>query len=127
MKRYAICLILLAFVTLPFTALAVEKADFQVQTTESLLDLCTASPGSDLYEEAINFCHGYLIGAYHYHKASKKGPNAKDQICEPDPAPTRNQTIDMFVAWAKANPRYHTELPVETEFRFLMETWPCSQ
>lgn len=31
----------------------------------------------------------------------------------------------MFVDWAQANPKYMQELPVEAEFRFLIETWPC--
>ena len=31
----------------------------------------------------------------------------------------------MFIDWAKAHPQYMDESPVETEFRFLMETWPC--
>ena len=33
----------------------------------------------------------------------------------------------MFVEWAKAHPQYMNELPVETEFRFLMEKWPCKK
>jgi hypothetical protein len=127
MKRYLIGLSMLAFMVAPFTALAVETVDFEVQTTKNLLNLCTASPEDNLYAEAINFCHGYLIGAYHYHEASRKGPNAQSQVCMPKPEPSRNDTIDMFVKWAKANPQHHNELPVETEFRFLMETWPCSQ
>lgn len=125
MKRFAICLALVVFMAIPFTTLAVETVDFEVQTTKNLLNLCTASPEDNLYAEAINFCHGYLIGAYHYHAASKKGPNALSLVCVPEPEPSRNETIDMFVKWAKANPQHHNELPVETEFRFLMETWPC--
>jgi hypothetical protein len=27
--------------------------------------------------------------------------------------------------WAKEHPQYMGESPVETEFRFLMEKWPC--
>jgi hypothetical protein len=32
----------------------------------------------------------------------------------------------MFIEWAKAHPEYLNEPPVETEFRFLIETWPCN-
>lgn len=127
MKRYVIGLSLLVCMVVPFTALAVETVDFEVQTTKNLLNVCTASPEDNLYAEAINFCHGYLIGAYHYHEASRKGPKAQSLVCLPEPEPSRNDTIDMFVKWAKANPQYHNELPVETEFRFLIETWPCPQ
>jgi hypothetical protein len=125
MKRFVIGLSLLAFMIAPFTVLAVETVDFEVQTTKNLLNLCTSSSEDNLYTEAINFCHGYLIGAFHYHQASRKGPDTQPQICVPEPAPSRNDTISMFVEWAKANPQHHNELPVETEFRFLMETWPC--
>lgn len=126
MKRYAILLGLLVFMAVPFTALAVETVDFEVKTTKSLLNLCTASPEDNLYAEAVNFCHGYLIGAYHYYEASRKGPNAQSQICMHETRLSRNETIDKFVAWAKTNPQHHNELPVEAEFRFLLETWPCS-
>ena len=126
MKRYAICLALLVMMATPFTALAVDTVDFEMKTTRNLLNLCTASPEDNLYAEAVNFCHGYLIGAYHYHEAINKGPNAQSLICLPKPEPSRNDTVDMFIKWVKANPQHHGELPVETEFRFLTETWPCS-
>ncbi|MBW2690504.1 MAG: hypothetical protein JRC99_11305 [Deltaproteobacteria bacterium] len=126
MKHFVICLSLLIFMATPFTVLAVDTVDFEMKTTKNLLNLCTASPEDNLYAEAVNFCHGYLIGAYHYYESSRKGPNAQSQICISEPKPSRNDTIDMFVKWAKANKQYHNELPVETEFRFLMETWPCS-
>jgi hypothetical protein len=31
------------------------------------------------------------------------------------------------VEWTKARPEYWKELPVETEFRFLTEMWPCDK
>jgi len=33
----------------------------------------------------------------------------------------------MFLAWAQAHPQYMNERPVETEFRFLTEKWPCQK
>jgi len=46
-------------------------------------------------------------------------------FCLPEPKPTRNDTIAMFISWAKQHPQYMYETPVETEFRFLNEKWPC--
>jgi hypothetical protein len=43
----------------------------------------------------------------------------------PDPEPSRNEAIGMFIEWAKSHPQHWQERPVETEFRFLIETWPC--
>jgi hypothetical protein len=50
----------------------VTEKDFEVQTTQNLVNLCTASPDDPLYHQAINFCHGYLVGAYHYYQAGKQ-------------------------------------------------------
>jgi hypothetical protein len=63
---------------LPVIAGAVSEKDFEVQSTENIINLCTASPDDPLYHQAINFCHGYLVGAFHYseqkrQKRSKKG------------------------------------------------------
>jgi len=109
----------------PGIAGAVIEEDFQVRTTGDLIDLCTTPPGDPRYEEAIHFCHGYLIGAFHYYRATRSGPEAVQLVCFPDPPPTRNEAIEMFIKWTKAHPQYINELPVETQFRFMMEKWPC--
>lgn len=101
--------------------------DFNVMTTEDLLDLCTVSPDNPLYAKAIHFCHGYLVGAYHYYAASTSGPNAQQLVCLPENRPSRNEAIEMFVEWAKERPQYAKDLPVETQFRFLTEKWPCDR
>jgi hypothetical protein len=126
MKRNTVLVLVSVFLFLPGWACAVSEKDFQVQNTRELLNLCTASPGDPLYPQAVNFCHGYLVGAYKYYEAAHSGPNAPKLVCLPDPAPTRDQSIAMFIEWAKAHPQYWNEPPVETEFRFLIETWPCN-
>jgi hypothetical protein len=111
---------------LPGLAAAVTEEDFFVDTTENLINLCSVSPKDPLYQQAINFCHGYVVGAYDYYLASEKGPKGKKWVCMPDPPPSRNKAIERFVKWAKAHPQYRSEEAVETVFRFLMETWPCN-
>ena len=125
MKRKTISLILVMVFWLPVIAGAVSEKDFEAQTTESMVNLCTASPDDPLYHQAINFCHGYLVGAFHYYEATSSGPAGIKLVCTPDPRPSRNATIDMFIDWAKAHPQHWSEPPVESEFRFMMETWPC--
>jgi hypothetical protein len=110
---------------LPGLAGAVSEKDFEAQSTENLINLCTAAPGDPLYQQAVNFCHGYLVGAYKYYEAAHSGPNAAKAICIPDPPPSRSAAVAMFIEWAKARPQYWRESPVETEFRFLAEKWPC--
>lgn len=120
-------LLLLAAILVPAHAAAVTEEDFKARTTRSLLNLCTASADDPQYREAIHFCHGYLVGAYHYHVAERAGEGAKPLVCPPDPQPTRNAAIAMFIDWARARPQYMDERPVETEFRFLTEKWPCKR
>jgi len=124
-QRSIVLLVVLVFL-LPGITGAVTEQDFEVETTEDLVDLCTVSADDPLYHQAINFCHGYLVGAYHYYVAMSSGPKGIKFVCMPDPEPSRNEAISMFIEWAKANPQYWGETPVETEFRFLIEKWPCN-
>jgi hypothetical protein len=125
--RALVSLLLGAALAVPGIAFAVTDADFEVKTTRNLLALCTVSTEDARYKEALHFCHGYLVGAFHYYLASVSGPNAKRLVCPPDPPPTRNSAIAAFIAWAQARPQYMNEAPVETEFRYLTETYPCSR
>ena len=125
MRHKTINLLFVLVFLLPVIAGAVSEKDFEVQATENIVNLCTAPPDDPLYHQAVNFCHGYLVGAFHYYEAQTSGPEAIKFVCPPDPRPSRNDTIDMFIEWAKAHPQHMKETPVETEFRFLMEKWPC--
>ena len=125
MKKNVVIVFLSTLLILPGLAGAVSENDFKADTTEQIVDLCTADPGEPLYQQAVNFCHGYLVGAYKYYEAERSGPNATKLVCLPDPQPTRDEAIQMFMEWTKAHPQYINESPVETEFRFLMETYPC--
>ncbi|MBW2432657.1 MAG: hypothetical protein JRF36_03575 [Deltaproteobacteria bacterium] len=119
-----ILIVLIVFLLTGFVG-AVSEEDFRVDTTQQILNLCTATPDDPLYHQAINFCHGYLVGAFHYYEAVSSGPRGIKFVCPPDPRPSRNESIDKFIEWAKAHPQHFGEAPVETEFRFLMEHWPC--
>ena len=125
MRQRTIILLLIIVFLVPGIAGAVSEKDFEVQTTENLINLCTVSPDDPLYHQAVNFCHGYLVGAYRYYEAAGSGPAGLKLVCLPDPPPSRNDSFAMFVEWVKAHPQYLKENPVETEFRFLMEKWPC--
>ena len=110
----------------PCVAGTVTPEDFTVKTTQDLVDLCTVSSDDPKAEAAIHFCHGYLVGAFHYHLAESAGPEGAERlVCLPNPPPSRNDAIEMFIKWVKARPQYMGEVPVETEFRFLIEKWPC--
>lgn len=126
-ERKMIILLLLALLLSPGLARAVTDEDFKVKTTQNLINLCTAPDDDPRHGKAVHFCHGYLVGAYDYHVTEKAGHEGKLLVCLPDPAPSRNTAVKMFVEWAKAHPQYLDEKPVETQFRFLIETWPCKK
>lgn len=119
-------MVLLLLLLTPAIGGAVDEKDFEAKTTQNIINLCTASSEDPLFAQAVNFCHGYLVGAYHYHVAQASGPDGERMVCMPEPPPSRNEAIAMFIEWAKAHPEYRNEPPVETEFRFLIETWPCN-
>jgi hypothetical protein len=125
MKPKTIIMLLAAVYLLSGLAGAASEKDFEVQSTQNLINLCTAVPEDPLYHQAVNFCHGFLVGAYRYYEAAGSGPAGLKLVCLPDPPPSRNDSFAMFVEWVKAHPQYRKEKPVETEFRFLMEKWPC--
>ncbi len=125
MIRKTILLIMLTVFLFPGLAAAVTEEDFDAHTTRQFINLCTVSPDNPLYHQAINFCHGYFEGAYQYYESMTSGPKGIKFICVPDPLPSRNDAISWFVEWVKANPQHMNERPVETQFRFLMDKWPC--
>jgi hypothetical protein len=124
LKHLAPFLLLALFVTGAAKADVTDK-DFVAQNTQNLINLCTASPQDPHYRDAIHFCHGYLVGAFHYYQAATADKRELKILCAPEPKPSRNEIIDMFVSWAQRHPEYMNEMPVETEFRFLTEKWPC--
>jgi len=112
---------------IPTLSSAAQQKHFLVATTADLVDLCTAAPDDPLYTAATHFCHGYMVGAYAYHAAQVSGPEGDRMVCFPDPPPSRNAAIEMYVQWAKSHPQRMNEAPVETLFMFLTEKWPCSK
>lgn len=128
MTLKSIVLILMTVFILPGFAVAggVTEEDFLVDTTEQFLNLCTASPDDPYYQQAIGFCHGLLVGAYEYYEAAHTGAGGIKLVCFSDPPPSRNNAISMFIEWAQAHPQYAPKRPVDTQFRFLTEKWPCS-
>jgi len=125
MRQTTIILLFIIVFLVPGLAGAASEKDFEVQSTENILNLCTTTPDDPLYHQAINFCHGFLVGAYRYYEAAGSGPAGLKLVCLPDPPASRNDIFAMFVEWVKAHPQYLKEKAVETEFRFLMENWPC--
>jgi hypothetical protein len=126
-KKLVLALVLLSFLVPRFAVAAVTDADFEVRTTQNLLNLCAVSADDPRAKEAIQMCQGYLLGAWDYYLAENSGKDSMRLVCMPNPGPSRNEAVAMFVEWAKTNPQYMKERPVDTEFRFLSAKWPCKK
>ena len=105
-------------------AMAVNEASFKVTTTKDLADLCGVKEGDRYYEFSRGFCLGYIDGAWDYHQALTKGPDFDALAC-PDPSVTRDQALQVFLGWAKANPGQLGETPVQGVMRAISDKWPC--
>ena len=110
----------------PAFAHAVERADFELETTHDLLDVCIVDESESLATEAAYLCVGYFVGAIHYHQ-SVVGPEMKRIVCAPE-GTTRNDVIHTFVTWGQANMGSNelmAEVPVIGAIRAAQEKWPC--
>ena len=105
-------------------ASALDPATFQLNTGAKLVELCGLPAEDPIYGKAMEFCNGYLVGAYQYYDATE--PASNRFVCAPNPRPALSEVMQAFVAWAKVNPQYLNERPVDTLFRFLAKTYPCS-
>jgi Rap1a immunity proteins len=126
MMHQKVLIIVLAIALWPLGSEALTREDFLVHSTQDLVKLCSASESDPLYQAAIGFCHGYVVGVNHYYHATL-GPGKKGFVCLPEPPPTRVEALQMFVAWTKQNPQYMSERPVDTIFRFLQARFPCQR
>jgi len=110
----------------PALANALELADFELETTHSLLNVCMVDSSDPLVAEAAYLCVGYFVGAIHYHQ-SVVGPEMKPIVCAPE-GTTRNDVIRTFVTWGQANmgsKELMGEVPVVGAIRAAQEKWPC--
>jgi len=100
-------------------------SDFQLNTAADLLDICTLDAAHPDYPAAHSFCLGYFAGGQHYHRAVTRGPDFPPIAC-PEPGVTRDEAIDVFVAYMRANPQHLKEPPMEAVFRAVSAKWPCT-
>lgn len=106
----------------PLPARAVQERAFEARTTGQLLELCSTPRSDPAYGQAMQFCHGFAAGALSYHRAARR-PGAGPEYCGL-PA-SRQEAVDRFVGWTRANPGLASENPANTLFRFLDANYAC--
>ena len=103
-----------------------DLGDFAVDTAQQLLDLCSADPSNDLYVEAVQFCYGFFEGMAQYHDRLSAGPDINPIVC-PTGQVTRQDFVDIYIAFAQANPQFLDEDPADNVIRAAIATWPCPE
>lgn len=119
-------------VGLGFAAAGVQAAesdaygldDYQLDTAKDLYDVCTVPPGHPDHAVAKAFCVGYFEGGLHLHDALAADDDFPKIACPPDTT-TRKELVNVFVEYARANPRYHAEPAMDLVFRSIVNEWPC--
>lgn len=105
-------------------AQAVTEEDFMLRDAQDLVDVCSVDASSPMFQASIHFCHGFVTGAGHYHRAMSSGPEIDPLFCPPDPQPTRSEAVAMFLTWA-GEQDLADQAPVDALMRFAVEEWPC--
>jgi hypothetical protein len=90
------------------------------------VELCEATPADTFYTAAVNFCHGFSIGAYRV-LAEENMASSRHMFCMPDPPPHRNDAIAAFLKWADANPDQKNQPPADGIASYLTKTYPCAR
>ncbi len=98
----------------------------KLETTRALLELCAAEPGSPRYGARLSYCEGFIAGTGLLYEKLVEAGAIKPWACAPS-APTAEEIRFAFVKWARANPRYLDEPPVDGFWRAMAATWPCPE
>ena len=107
-------------------ALAVTEEDFMLRDAQDLVEVCSVDVSNPMFMASIHFCHGFVTGAGHYHRAMSSGPDIDPLFCPPDPQPTRSEAIAMFLSWASEQEQgLSGHAPVDALMRFAVAEWPC--
>jgi hypothetical protein len=104
---------------------AVTTEHFVLRNGSDLVALCSTPQDDPLYTAAIHFCQGFGSGVYQTILALTTHEKLVPLMCPPNPPPSRNESLQRFLAWAKQRPDMLAEPPADVLGRFLVEQFPC--
>ncbi len=108
-------------------AAELARADFEGETVGSIVKLCTASEDTDVGKYAIGFCYGWIEGLDQFYVALLADERFDVQpVACPASEPSREETRDAFVRWAKEDPVKMKMPALEGMIRAAKETFPCN-
>lgn len=115
----AAALSLSAFAAAP----AAKQEPARVLSTADVVNLCKQKNDP----QAAGFCNGYGEGVYESYLVTRHPQKAPSKVCVKQPAPSREQVVDEFVAWAEKHAQYNDKPAAEAALRFLAERFPCGK
>lgn len=107
---------------------AVTEDNFLLRNAGDLVALCSAAPSDPLYTAAINFCHGFGIGAFRVLRAEEAAQRPPHLFCLPEhleQLSTRNETVADFVRWMNADPKRSAMSAEDSVAAYLAQRYPC--
>jgi Rap1a immunity proteins len=121
MKTLRACLLLMVSILCVHESAFAQK-DFPVKgaSTAALVDLCQNPDDQD----GRSFCFGFGEGVYQTYLARQK-PGMRQSICFPEQNGTREEILEKFLIWNKANPQFNTERAAKTLMHFFATNYPC--
>jgi len=90
-------------------------------TTDELLQYCKGEGSTNVT------CQIYGQAVYDTYLATRNPKTAPSKICVKQPAPSRIQVVDEYIAWANANPANGPKSAAETMLKFLEGVFPCGK
>jgi Rap1a immunity proteins len=119
MKKTAI--VLAALLTCSGLAMAASGSPMAISTQE-LAGVCS----DQSTPEPQTYCDIYGQGVYDGYLVTRHPSKAPEFICVTQPAPSRREVMNQFMAWVKTNPQYNTAPAADTLMRFLAVRFPCN-
>ena len=104
----------------------ITVSDFELNTSQDLIDLCALGEDHPDFEVAHSFCIGFVTGVLHYHSAIARAPGMGPITCPNRPIP-RDMLINSFLQWSAAHPEQARNAPVGTVIKAAAAEWPCNR
>ena len=111
---------LLSLLLVTSNALAQTVVPANDASTAAMVELCKNINDVD----AQNFCFGFGEGVYQAYLANRPN-NAKEAVCFPQQAGSREMILQDFLRWNQSNPQYNQERAAKTLVRFFTQSYPC--
>jgi hypothetical protein len=90
-------------------------------TNDELLKHCKGDASANVT------CQIYGQAVYDTYLATRNPKTAPSKICVKQPAPSRIQVVDEYIAWVNTNPANGPKSAAETMLQFLEGVFPCGK